>query len=478
MQPSDLHTEKNQRQSIFPKTHAAVAAALTATLGTLLLALPGGEPEAERMVHKELAVPVKPLGSEQPKTELAVTHQTSKPIKTRTQAPIEEPLKVIQAENWEEQKEEPNWNSLEVRKGDNLSRLFKRANLSDRDVYRLLAGHKEAKSLKRLKPGQHIDVSLTEDNRLSALQYRPNRLETHVFEWAEGKLTYEKKEATLKTHRVYREAKIDTSLFLAGKKIGLDDNVVMEMANIFGWDIDFVLDIRKGDTFRILYEENFLDGEKYSNGAILAAEFVNKGDHFRAVRYTHENGDSHYYTPDGKSMRKAFLQAPLDFRRISSNFNPKRLHPVFKTVRPHRGTDYAAARGTPVWASGDGRVLKSGYTKANGNYVVIQHGNNVKTKYLHLHKRLVKSGQRVKQKQKIGTVGSTGYSTAPHLHYEFLLDGVHRNPRTIVQKLPKAASIPRREMVRFSQQTQPVIAQLQSHSNTQFAANEKNATFN
>ena len=195
-------------------------------------------------------------------------------------------------------------------------------------------------------------------------------------------------------------------------------------------------------------------------GSALAQKFINQGDNFKAVRYVDSRGDAHYYTPDGKSLRKAFLRAPLDFNRISSNFNPRRLHPILKTVRPHRGTDYAARRGTPVYASGKGRVITSTYNKASGNYVVIQHSNDITTKYLHLSKRKVKKGQKVTQKQLIGTVGSTGYSTAPHLHYEFLLNGVHRNPRTILQKLPKAKSIPSSELARFKMQTQTHFAQL------------------
>lgn len=169
-------------------------------------------------------------------------------------------------------------------------------------------------------------------------------------------------------------------------------------------------------------------------------------------------------------MRKDFLQTPLNFRYISSNFNPRRLHPVLKTVRAHRGIDYAADRGTPVWAAGDGRVTAAGYTKANGNYIFIQHGNNIETKYLHLDKKYVKKGDRVRQKQVIGTVGSTGYATGPHLHYEFLIDGVHRNPRTIIRKLPQAKSISAEEMPRFAQQISPLLAQLEEyHQATQLA---------
>ena len=161
-------------------------------------------------------------------------------------------------------------------------------------------------------------------------------------------------------------------------------------------------------------------------------------------------------------MRKAFLLAPVDFTRISSNFNPNRLHPIYKTKRPHRGTDYAAPTGTPVFAAGDGRVVKAGYSRANGNYIFIQHGEQYVTRYLHLHKRKVKQGQRVSQSQVIGTVGSTGAATGPHLHYEFLMNGVHRNPRTIHKKLPKAKSLPGSEMARFREAIRDVSVQLAS----------------
>ena len=231
------------------------------------------------------------------------------------------------------------------------------------------------------------------------------------------------------------------------------------------------MDIRKGDKFSVVFDEEFLDGEKIGNGAIQAVTFTNQGKTFSAVRYTDSNGDTNYYTPDGKSMRKAFIRTPVDIGRISSHFNPRRLHPIFKTRRPHNGTDYAAPRGTPVYSAGDGRVIKAGYSKANGNYVFVQHGERYVTRYLHLHKRYVKRGQRVKQRQAIGTVGATGYATGPHLHYEFLVDGHHRNPATIVRKLPKAKAIPKSEMARFQTQTQPLIAQLERFQQPALAQN-------
>lgn len=369
--------------------------------------------------------------------------------------------------------------SFTVRSGDSLSTLFKRAGLSDREVYTLTHSCDEAKSLTRIMPGHEVVFYLNPEGGLEKLSHIPNRLNsTHFEKDGDGfKAVQEIKEPELRP--VYKEAVIASSLYMAGQSVGIDDAMIMELANIFGWDVDFALDIRKGDHFSVLYEEKYLDGEKIGNGAILAAEFTNQGHKFKAVRYTHANGESHYYTPEGNSMRKAFLLAPVDFRRISGNFNPKRLHPIFKTVRPHRGTDYAANTGTPVWASGDGKVVASGYTKPNGNYVFIQHGNNIVTKYIHLNKRKVKTGQRVKQKQVIGTVGSTGYATGPHLHYEFLLDGVHRNPRTIVQKLPKAKSIAGAEKQDFLAQTKPLVAQLQRHTSaSQLAMGDTDRTIN
>jgi len=355
------------------------------------------------------------------------------------------------------------WHKEKVRSGDNLSIIFQRAGLTDRDLYVFMSSNKASKSLKRIHPGHELEFHI-EDRQLQGLRYRQDRLNSQLFTRNnQQKFDYKLETRNPDVHTAYRQATIDNSLFLAGQKAKMDADLIMELANIFGWDIDFGLDIRKGDHFKVLYEERFLDGEKIGNGNILAAEFTNQKTTFKAVRYEDTKGNAHFYTPEGSSMRKAFLRAPLDFRRISSNFNPRRLHPIKKTVRAHRGTDYAASRGTPVWASGSGKVITSTYNKASGNYVVIQHGNNIQTKYLHLHKRKVKVGQRIKQKQIIGTVGSTGYSSGPHLHYEFLLNGVHRNPRTILQKLPKAKAIAKSEQPRFKSQVEPILASLEQY---------------
>jgi murein DD-endopeptidase MepM/ murein hydrolase activator NlpD len=243
----------------------------------------------------------------------------------------------------------------------------------------------------------------------------------------------------------------------------------MELAQIFGWDIDFALDIRKGDQFRVLYEEKYLDGEKIGEGNILAAEFTNNGDTFAAVRYTDSNGDTNYYTPDGRSMRKAFLRSPVDFRRISSGFKRERYHPVLGVKRPHRGTDYAAKTGTPIKASGDGKVIWRGTKGGYGKTIIIQHGGNITTLYAHMSKynSKVTSGSRVKQGQTIGYVGMTGTATGPHLHYEFRLNGVHKNPVTV--KLPDAQPIANKELAKFKADTSQLIAELQMKAVEQLA---------
>lgn len=443
----------------YPRGHAVAASALVAGLCLLAASLPSNEATASRQVVQALELP---LIESLPVDDNLILAESPEASDTDTiQAP----------ESWEP---EPvlSQKTFTIKSGDSLSKLFSRAGLNDRDLYELINQSPEARILRRIMPGHQITFRIDENGKLQELAYDRDRLSSQRFKRINDSFVANEQLLEPEIHLAYRQATISSSVFVAGQHAGLTDNLIMELAGVFGWDIDFALDIRKGDHFSVLYEEQFLDGEKIGNGAILAAEFTNQGRHFQAVRYTDSSNQTHYYTPEGVSMRKAFLQAPVDFRRISGNFNPNRLHPIFKTVRPHRGTDYAANTGTPVWASGDGKVVASAYSKANGNYVVLQHGNNIQTKYLHLHKRHVKAGQRVRQKQVIGTVGSTGYSTGPHLHYEFLLDGVHRNPRSIVQKLPKADSIAKAELLRFKEQTQTLVAQLEQYRQaTQLAMN-------
>jgi murein DD-endopeptidase MepM/ murein hydrolase activator NlpD len=340
------------------------------------------------------------------------------------------------------------WNDVTVRNGDNLSLIFNRAGFSDRDVYEVTSSEK-GRALRKIFPGQLIGFTANEDDALIAVRHIESPLKQTVYSKSEGQFVSEIIRRETQTRERSVALTIDSSLFLAGDRAGLSDGIIMELAAILGGVIDFALDPRRGDEIIILFEENYLDDEKFSDGDILAASFSNNGRLVEAYRYTDSLGDTGYFDAEGVSMRKAFLKAPLDFTRVSSSFNPNRLHPIYKTKRPHRGTDYAAPRGTPVYAAGDGRVIEAGYTRANGNYLFIQHGEGFKTHYLHLNRKRVKRGDRVKQGQVIGTVGSTGAATGPHLHYEFLVNGVHRNPRTVHKILPKAKSLPDSELERF-----------------------------
>lgn len=363
----------------------------------------------------------------------------------------------------EDQAEETlKWTNQTVRNGDNLTTIFQRVLLGAADVHRLMGASPLSKPLTAMKPGEELHFAFSESGALAQVKYVKSKLESYIYTAApeEPDTAYTAEHVVREPEVVnaFRESAIEDSLFLAGERAQLPHNMIMEIANIFAWDVDFALDIRKGDHFAVLYEEKLLDGENIGTGDILAAEFTNQGRTFKAVRYVDSQGHANYYTPEGLSMRKAFLRAPLDFTRVSSSFDMKRLHPVFKTVRPHRGIDYAAPRGTPVYAAGDGKVIASGYSKANGNYVFVQHGQRYTTKYLHLTKRSVKAGQTIRQRQVVGTVGSTGYATGPHLHYEFLVNGVHQNPRTVA--LPKALPIDNAERTAFNSATAALMGKL------------------
>ena len=362
------------------------------------------------------------------------------------------------------------WRTEKVGNGDNLSTLYQRANLSAVDVYQISSSPK-GKSLSNLYPGESLRFGRDESNELREVHYAKSLLETHIFTRQGTGYTAEKRLREPEILLAYREGVIQDSLYLSGKRANLPDKLIMEMANIFGWDIDFVFDIRPGDSFSLLYEERFIDGEKLSVGKIIAGSFTNRKKTLNAVRYTDSTGTSDYFTPEGLSMRKTFLRTPLDIFRISSGFNLRRKHPIHKKIMAHRGVDYAAPRGTPVYAAGAGKVIEAGYSKANGNYVFLQHGQTYVTKYLHLNKKKVRKGQAVKQKQLIGTVGSTGYSTGPHLHYEFLVNGVHRNPRTV--KLPQAKPIVTSEKIAFQAAITPILVELaQYQQRTQLALKE------
>lgn len=414
-----------------PRGHIITATLVALFLGLTLVLVPGERADALR-ISRHLALPPAP-----PLREVEAT----------------QPLDVMDGE----------WIRTTVRRGDNLATLFKRHGIPARDLQILLRGGERSQELRRIYPGQDISLQVDGVGRLLTMRYARGPLEQVAFTREASGFRAEHITIEPETFVAYREATIDQSLFVASQNIGLDDEITMRLAAIFQWDIDFVLDIRKGDSLHLMFEELFLDGEKLGNGRILAAEFVNRGKSYKAVLYTHQDGSRRFYAPDGRSMRKAFLRAPLEFSRISSNFNLRRWHPLLNRRVPHKGIDYAAPPGTPIRASGDGKIVKAERNATNGRYVVIQHGEQFRTKYLHMQRfaRGIRAGKRVTQGETIGYVGSSGLATGPHLHYEFLVNGTHRNPRTI--ELPKAEPIASAEREQFLATTSLVLTTLAGH---------------
>ncbi|KGJ94466.1 OapA family protein [Colwellia psychrerythraea] len=336
------------------------------------------------------------------------------------------------------------WQTVKVRSGDSLALILKRLGFSAQTTYAVsTAKGKESKLLKKLNVGDKLRIASNEEKQLAALEYPLSKTDTLFINLVGDSYQSHRESKEVEIRESFSYGTINSSFWNAGVSAGLNDSQIINFANIFGWDIDFALDIREGDSFHITYEKKYIDGDYIGPGNILAAEITNQGEVFQAIRFT----DDEYYSPDGKSMRKAFLRAPVNFKYISSSFKRKRFHPVQKRWKAHRGIDYAAKTGTPVVAAGNGKVTHATYNKYNGNYVFIQHGNGIVTKYLHFSKRAVKKGQRVKQGQVIGYVGATGLAAGPHLHYEFLLNGVHRNPRTV--KLPDARPIAKKYKANF-----------------------------
>lgn len=352
---------------------------------------------------------------------------------------------------------------LLVQRGDTLDSLFKRNGLSLGDLADLIALPDVGSGLKLVKPGDRLEVA---HDGAEVLALRRELDDVRVLTIARNASGFEATtfERQLEMRPVGAHGVVRSSLFEAGVQAGVSDKLVMDLAGIFEWDIDFIQDVREGDEFTVIYDEVWRDGVKLRNGDIVAAEFVNQGKAYRAARYRDPTGRSNYYTPDGHSLRKAFIRAPLNFTRISSNFDPNRRHPILNTIRAHQGVDYAAPIGTPIRAAGDGKVVFRGVQGGYGNVIILQHGGNITTLYGHMSKFAnVRVGGRVTQGEVIGYVGQSGLATGPHLHYEYRVNGVHRNPRTV--SLPPADPVPAQFQEDFKSTTATLWRQLDLYSN-------------
>ncbi|GBE10021.1 murein DD-endopeptidase MepM [bacterium BMS3Bbin12] len=366
----------------------------------------------------------------------------------------------------------PSTREVEVRRGDSLAAIFHRVGMSPQQLYEILHLNRDTARLRRIHPGQRLVFVIDDAGRLQSMEYRIRPTRRLLIRRGPKGLDSRVIDRRPEVRVGYAAAVIRDSLFVAGQRAGLPDNLIMELAHIFGWDIDFALDIRPGDRFTVVYERHYLDGTHLDEGNIVAAEFINRGRVYRALRYTDPRGRTDYYSPDGRSMRKAFLRTPVSFTRISSRFTLHRRHPILHRDRRHVGVDYAAPAGTPVHAAGDARVVFVGRKGGYGRTVILGHGDGYSTLYAHLSRfaRGLRRGARVRQGRVIGYVGRSGLATGPHLHYEFRIRGVHRDPLRV--HLPAARPIAARYRHDFRRSARALLAQLDVLGRSQVAMGE------
>jgi len=336
----------------------------------------------------------------------------------------------------------------QFQRGDTLAGFLGRLGLDDSAIARLA----RAPALRALRPGSTVRADTLADGTPKSISFLTGRdTLVRIVPQGEGFRALEE-QAAFDTRVTMKASVIRSSLFAATDAVGIPDSVAMQLAEVFGGDVDFHRDLRKGDRFTVVYELHHLGGRPVRAGRLLAAEFVNQGKTLRAIYF-----GSGYYAPDGKNLRKAFLRSPLEFSRISSGFG-MRLHPIQKSWRTHKGTDYAAPSGTRVRAVGDAVVEYAGVKGGYGNVVILRHNGQYSTVYAHLSRIAVRRSARVAQSETIGFVGQTGWATGPHLHYEFRIAGEPRNPMSVA--LPAALPLPREQLAAFRAQADPLIARL------------------
>lgn len=324
------------------------------------------------------------------------------------------------------------WQTVKVRPGDTLSKIFSRLGIATNDVQKLITVNTHSRRLAALQPGQTLKLKMTSDQKIAALTLTVSPGNDLLIERTLKGFQVENKTIPIQHQLAFGKGEIHHSLFSAGTRAGLDRRVLHQLVDIFSRNIDFSLDLKPYDTFRVLYEAKYLEGERIGSGHILAAEIVNRGQKYIAVRYTDKAGRTAYFSPDGYGMHQAFLRTPVNFARISSQFG-SRHHPLLHSMKQHKGVDYSAPHGTPVQATADGKVTYAGSRGGYGKVIELQHGSRYSTLYAHLSKfhQELKIGKEVRQGQIIGYVGRTGLATGDHLHYEFRVDGIHRDPLTV-----------------------------------------------
>lgn len=354
---------------------------------------------------------------------------------------------------------ETHWEEITVRRGDTLSQLLARVGPEGAALAQFVVTHAEARPFYQLRAGQVLRWRNDGAGRLHELVTEIGDETTlHLQRGASGWHVFRHVQPS-ETQLAYATGTIESSLFEDGLAAGLSESVILQLVEIFGWDIDFAQQIRSGDRFAVVYEERRWQGQKIADGRVLAAEFVNQGKVYRAVAFRDARGRTDYYTPEGLSLRRPFLRTPVEYTRISSRF-ARRFHPVLKTWRAHTGVDYATPTGTPVRATAAGRVTALGWHGGYGRRIVVRHGGAYSTLYAHLSRFAprLRVGSLVEQGQVIGYVGATGLATGPHLHYELQVNGWHQNP--LAFKFPGAAPLPAEQRAAFRRAAAPLIARL------------------
>jgi murein DD-endopeptidase MepM/ murein hydrolase activator NlpD len=352
------------------------------------------------------------------------------------------------------------WRSVEIQRGQTMGAVFASLGLPANQLAVLLEESKHASALTRIRPGQQFDFRIDEQGRLEALRFAVSDEDLVTLAFDGDRVSEAIEDRPLQRRIAVASGTVRHSLFGAADDAGLSDAGVMQMVDIFGYDIDFARDLRRGDSFAVLYERIYQNGEYVRDGIVLGATFVNDGKRHVALRHQLSDGSVDYFDQDGRSLRKAFLRTPVEFSRISSGFSMGRMHPVLGRMRAHRGVDYAAPTGTPIRAAGKGRVKFRGWQSGYGNVVILEHGGKYTTLYGHMSRFAngLATGDRVQQGEVIGYVGMTGLATGPHLHYEFRVHGAHRDPLTV--ELPKSEPLTGSELRSFRVNAEPLLAQL------------------
>lgn len=354
------------------------------------------------------------------------------------------------------------WHVDQVRRDDTLSSLLERVNIRTQEAITYFKQAPEAGALaSQLRPGRTLLTKTTPDGDLIELQFQLDVDQALVVKKTQDGYSATQQSIALENRILLKSAVIDSSLFGATDDANIPDQIAIQLANIFSSEIDFNLDLRKGDRFTVAYEASFSNGELVRTGRILSTEFVNQGKAYSAVLYRDPQGRENYYTPEGKSLQKAFLRSPLEFSRISSGFTLARFHPVLKTWRAHKGVDYAAPTGTLVKAVAEATIGFVGIQGGYGNVVVLNHAGNISTVYGHLSRFAsgMRKGRKIAQGEAIGFVGTSGMATGPHLHYEFRVRGEHRDPLKVA--LPTSVPMTPSLLADFRKQAQPLVQQLE-----------------